>query len=130
VLGILATSVSVIAILFHNYFFAILVLVAAFTLSLLAKRIPRIVTFTLTSQGLIAGTENYPWSIIATFNIKHNTSNSSVLLIDTIKILAPHLSIPIPNHKAEEIRTFLSEYIKEEELHEPLSNKVIEFFGL
>lgn len=129
VLGIAAVSVSIVAILFQNFFFAILILVAAFTLALLARREPRIVHFTLTKQGLLTGPEHYPWNAIRAFWID-TTLTPPTLLIDTTKILAPHLFIPIPKNRVEEIRAFLKENVKEEELHEPATHKIIEFFGL
>ncbi len=128
-LWILATSASIVAILFHNYFFALLVLIAAFTIALLAKRESRSVTFKLDATGLTSGAEYYKWEIINAFWID-TTDDTNNLLIDTTKILAPHLFIPIPANRMEDIRIFLSKYVKEEELHEPFPNKIAEFFGL
>lgn len=130
VLGILAVSAAVVSILFNNYFFALLILVATTTLAMLAKRTPRTVSFHLTAQGLTAGAEHYTWDVISAFWIEEQPHGDAILLIDTTKALAPHLSIPIPAYRTEEMRTFLSEHVKEEELHEPFSNKIIEFFGL
>ena len=129
VLGILAVSTSVVAILFRNFFFALLVLVASFTLALLAKRPAKIIQFKLSSTGLFVGPTHYPWASIRTFWI-HTADNSHVLLIQTTSALAPHFSIPLPSQRTEEIRTFLQERVAEEELHEPASHKIMEFFGL
>lgn len=129
VLGILAVSISIVAILFRNFFFALLILVAAFTLALLAKRVPRTMQFKLDEQGLLVGTQLYTWKTIQVYRIT-SPETSPILLIGTTKIFSPHLSIPIPIHKVEDIRTILSKNVKEGEINEPASHKIIEFFGL
>ncbi len=129
VLGIAAVSASVISILFHNFFFALLVLVAAFTLALLARRTPNLVQFKINSQGFFVGTEQYAWDTVQAFYIKSEDSPPK-LLINTRKILAPHLLVPLPTHKIEGVRTLLAKYTKEEDLAEPVTHKVSEFLGL
>ncbi len=129
ILGIFAISASVVAILFRNYFFALLVLVASFAIALLVRRTPSNIQFKLDSKGLLVGREQYQWDTIRAFWIDTDAS-SPVLLVDTTKILAPHISIPIPKYRAKEIQSLFKEHSKEAELHEPVSNKIIEFFGL
>ncbi len=129
ILGIFAVSTSVVAILFHNLFFALLVLIASLTLALLAKRTSANINFKLSENGLSVGRELYPWNTIRAFWID-TEATSPLLLVDTTKILAPQLSIPIPKYKAKDVQSLFKKHSKEEELHEPISNKIIEFFGL
>ena len=51
-LGIVALCVAVISILFHNVLFAILILLAATTIAMQARRVPDIVEFELSHRGI------------------------------------------------------------------------------
>lgn len=129
-LGIVTISTALTAIVLGNILFALLIVVAGSTLGLLAKKPPRIATFELTDRGLHINETLYPYSIIHGFWIDEHAEAGTTLLVDTSRLFAPHLVIPIADINPQSIREHLLAYdIAEIELSEPLSHKLLEFIG-
>jgi hypothetical protein len=128
-LGVIAVSAALIFILFNNFLFALLIVIAAVTLGILATKEPEIVDFVLSEKGLAIDDTFYPYDVIKAFWIEEH-GESTTLLIDTLKALRPHLVIPVNDVSADDIRDMLKEFIEEEELSEPLSYRILELLGL
>ena len=129
-LGISAISIAVVAILFGNYFFALLILIASATLALLAKQPPTTITCTLSESGLAVGLTKFPWETLINFWIQSDDPDMHILSINTKRALSPHMAIPLPPQQSRIIYDFLKEHLPEEEAHEPVSNKLVNLFGL
>jgi len=127
-LGVIATSAAVTSILFGNVLFAILIVIAAFTLGILATKEPEIVEFLITDKGLYVGDSFYAYADIRAFWIEEGKEENT-LLVDTLKTFAPHLVIPINEVSPEHVREMLSAFAVEEELTEPISHKLLELLG-
>jgi len=130
-LGIVAVSIAVTSILFHDFLFAILILVAAFTLALLAKKPPDLTKFEISDRGIRVNDTLHRYDEIISFWIEEEiTPHRPLLLIDTTKPLAPNLIIPIEHIDPSLVRAFLQERTTETPMKEPLAHKILEFFGL
>jgi hypothetical protein len=127
-LGTIAVSCAVTAMIFGNILFAVLILAAATTLGIVASREPRIVEFVLNEKGLLAGDTFHSFDEIQAFWVD-TEREEPVLLIDTTRVMTPHLFIPLNHVDPEDIRSFLSRRVPEEYLQEPFSHKLFEFFG-
>jgi len=129
-LGIIAASTAITAIIFANILFAILIVIAAITLGLLATREPKLFTFELSARGIRAGSHVFPFSSIRAFWIEEEDRDEPILLVDTDRIMAPDLVIPLPpSVNPQEVRSFLLEHTEEKELHESIPLRILEFFG-
>jgi hypothetical protein len=129
-LGIIATSAAITSILFGNFLFALLIIVAALTLGIISTKDPLIVEFKLSDKGIVIGETLFSYSDIRAFWVDINEDEEeSTLLIDTLKFMAPHLVIPIETIEAENIRDMLKTFVIEEELKEPISHKILELLG-
>ncbi|QQG37995.1 MAG: hypothetical protein HYS26_00355 [Candidatus Kaiserbacteria bacterium] len=129
-LGIAAVSIALISALLGNILFGILILVAAVTLAVLAKSPPPLVQFEVSDRGIrVAGTMHKYEEIIA-FWVEDHDVHPPVLLVDTIKWLSPNLVIPIEGVDHRQVRAFLAERCEEKPMKEPISHKILEFFGL
>ena len=126
-LGVIAASAALTSILFGNVLFAILIVIAAFTLGILATKEPEIVEFLITDKGIYVGDSFYAYADIRAFWVEEGEENT--LLLDTLKTFSPHLVIPINDVSPDEIRDMLSTFVQEEELTEPISHKLLELLG-
>jgi len=127
--GIITVSIIIASILFHNYILALLVLVAAITLGMLARKEPRLIDISLNENGLQYGDLYFPYEVITRFWIDETHPKHTTLLMETKKIMTPHITISVPQNRVTDIRTLLKDKITESEIHEPLTHQLMEFFG-
>lgn len=129
-LGVFAACTSLISIIFGNFFFGVLILVAAGTLAALAKSPPPLVDFELSDRGIKVGGTMHRYEEIISFWVEDHDADPPILLVDTIKWLSPNLVIPIEGADASKVRAYLAERCEEVPMKEPVWHKVLEFFGL
>ena len=128
-LGIIAVSSALVAILFQNFLFAVLILVGSFTMALLAQKPPRALTFGLNQRGVVIDKALYPYKTLQAFWIKDRDSASPTLIIDARTFMTPHLIVSLEGVDAERVHTYLTQYLPEEELEEPFGQRMLERFG-
>ncbi len=128
-LGIIAISIAVTSILFNNLLFALFILLGAFVLAVYAKRIPLVVNFEINDRGIKAGRAFYKYKDIEGFRIADEENEHPKLLIKSDTITMPLVAIPIHKEDVGYIKNYLDSLIPEEDLHEPLSQKVMEYLG-
>ena len=114
-LGIIAISGAIVALLFKNFLFAILIVVGSFTMSLLAAKPPRTLEFELSPRGILIDGSLYPYQMLLAFWIENKKGEHPLLLIDSSRFLTPHLLIPLEDVDADVVREYLLEYLKEED---------------
>lgn len=130
-LGIVAVATAGIAVIFGNYLFALLIVVAALSMGLVAKRPAEPSTFKLDDRGLHTNDMLYPYDAISEFWVSE-LEEEPILIVNTTRFLMPHLVIPLPADQVEieEVREFLrTQGVTETELREPISLRILEFFG-
>ena len=134
-LGIIIFSSVTASIIYHNYFFATLLLLSGILLGFFATKKPDTISYELNERGLKAGTHLYPYENIQSFYIQIGASPKGEILKPTLFIKSerafmPILSIPIEDNIAEDIHYVLSsQNVPEEEMREHLSFKVMEMLG-
>jgi hypothetical protein len=128
-LGIIAVSSAVVALLFNNFLFALLIIIGSFTMALLASQPPRELQFTLTKRGIMIDRALYPYKMLMAFWIEEREDDVPILIVDAQRFLTPHLLISLEDVDAEEVREYLLEYLPEEELHEPFAQRLAEALG-
>lgn len=129
-LGIVAISAALVAILFHDVLFAVLILIAAATLAMLANVPPDIAEFEISERGIRVNDRVHRFEEIISFWVEDHDVARPLLLVDTTKIMAPNLIIPIEHIDPREVRAYLKERVEEVPMKEPLAHKILEFFGL
>ena len=127
-LGIVAVCIAVVAILFHNTLFAILVLMAAALIGMLANVPPEITEFEISNRGIRIGRELHRYEEIVSFWVE-DEHGPPTLLVDTTKIMSPNIIIPIADFDPDIVRNFLREHSTEVPMREPIAHKILEFFG-
>lgn len=130
-LGIAAVSIAITSILFRDFFFAVLILVAAATIAMLARTPAEIAEFELSERGVRINGKLHRYSEILAFWVEDEHAHARAhLLLDTTKVLSPNFIIPIEHMDPAVIRAYLKQHVKERHMKEPLSHKILEFLGL
>lgn len=129
-LGVIAVSVALTSMLLHDFLFALLILIAAATLALMARRSPQLAQFELSERGLRIDGTLHRYDEIISFWVEDESGRRPQLLVDTTKFLSPNFVIPIEHVDPSDVRTFLRERVEEVPMKEPFAHRVFEFFGL
>lgn len=128
IVGIITVSAATISIMLNNVIFAVLLLVAMFTLTLYASRKPQNIKIELNQKGIIHGNIYYPYSDIKSFHVE-NKDKYPRIIFQLKKKLSSYVIILIKEHDPEEIRDFLEDFLEEETHSEPFLAKLLIYFG-
>lgn len=126
--GIIAFSASVAAIMFSNIVFAIFIILSAFTLSLYAARKPLLINIEINHIGIVIDKYLYPYQTLEKFCLMKK-KYGIVLILKSKKTMFPYITAQIGQTEPDLIREYLSQYLTEEEIFEPLTQTVIEYLG-
>lgn len=127
--GVIAFSIALSAIIYGNILFAIFIVIAIFTLILFVIKKPRIITFTLTPKALLVDEEKYFYSSLESFWILYKNEGATKLIIQSKKLLVPHLTILIEEIDPEDVQKYLLQHLPEEEVYEPLTQQIMDYLG-
>jgi hypothetical protein len=129
--GIVATALTIAALLFGNYLIAVLVIVAGAAVVLHALRHPPTHRFAITERGLMIGPELYPYDLMQSFSMLEyiDEDRAPILSIKTESWLSPHLLIPLEGVDADALYSFLLAQIEEEEHQHALADVVASWLG-
>ena len=130
-LGIIAVTGAIASILFANYLFAILIIVAAGALALHATKEPPVHRFRLVEHGLLIGDNLHPFDRMASFSFLEDTEGAlpPLLSIKTHDWHAPHLVIPLEGVDADLVYANFLHHVNEEAHHHTLLDVVAAWLG-
>lgn len=129
-LGIIGVSAAAAAFLLKNQIFGLLLIIATATVMLFAKRPPKKVHFQLNEQGVKMEQKTYLFSDINAYWVEAYTENAGRLLLRSANRFTPLIIIPIENISPETIANTLRTILPEEELSEPLLEKILHYLGI
>ncbi len=128
-LGIIIVALIIVALLFNDPLFALLIGIAGGVLAAAAAKRPAIVPFAVSVRGIKVEGELYPYSILNSYHLDEEDPRGTQLLVSTDKRFTPIIALPIPEEYVDAIDDLLKERLPEEELHESFGLKVLELFG-
>lgn len=128
-LWIIAIAGAATAIILSNILFAVLIIVGAFTVSLHATKRPSLINFEINDRGIVINGKLHSYSTIDSFWVDEENQTIPKLLVKSKKMLSLHIIIPLENVSSLEVRKYLLDQLQEEEDSEPLTQKIVEFFG-
>jgi len=126
--AIIAISMAVTSILFNNLLFALLILLAFFSLMLYAKRKPHLLEIKIDHRGLQEGRVHYPFSSIESFWVEDRFEEPKIIMRSRKKTM-PYIVIPIVDVNPDLVRDHLKRFLLEDEHAEPLAKKIMEYLG-
>ncbi len=126
---IIAISLAVIAFILGDGLFSIFITIATIILLLASRREPEWIGVEINKQGFIFGKDTYPFATLDEFWVEIANTHTPKILLKSKKVFMPLIVIPIHEHDHLDVREYLLKYLPEKEMHEPLSQKVMEKLG-
>lgn len=127
-LGLIVLVFSIIALVLNNILFAVLIVLSGISLAMYGVRRPDVVDVEVGVQGVIIGNTLHPYASLESFWVDINEFDG-VLYLKSEKTFAPLTIIPIKDVSPKEVRDILLDFLPEEEHHEPLPQKIMNYFG-
>lgn len=128
IVGAITISIALIAIIFNNLIFGILIIVASFTLSLFASKPPQTINVEIDHSGVSLNHVFHPYTELESFWIETEDHNPKII-IKSKKVLSPFITIFIENVHPDDIHQVLSQYLREEKHVEPFLEKLLVYLG-
>ncbi|MEK7606482.1 MAG: hypothetical protein AAB458_02740 [Patescibacteria group bacterium] len=127
--GIVAVGGAVLAILFNDLLFAVVIVVAAVAIVLHALRHPGELTCEIQDRGVLMNTTLYPYRTLESFAL-HEHEHPNMLILTSQKLFMPHITIPLASDiHADEVRDILLDYLPEHEVLPSISEKIMDRLG-
>ena len=131
-LGVIAVAGATATVIFGDLMFAALIIVAAATLALYASRRPNTITVSMDDGGITIDNRYFPFSTLESFWIEEEMEfEQPVLLVKSQRLLMPLVTVWIDDEEVDpsEVREHLLQFMDEEEMSEPLSQRAMEWIG-
>ena len=127
-LGVVVVAGSLAAIIYGDYFFAVLLILGGALLGFFAIKPPDTVSYELNTKGLKVHNRLYPYENIGAFFVQREVK--PMLFIKSERFFMPIISMPIDWEHLDAIhQIFVSQNIPEEEMKEHLSEKIMDALG-
>jgi hypothetical protein len=127
--GIIAISTATASIMFKNVLFGLVILLGASTMILFSHRTPKMLPYEISPRGLRIKTTLYPFISLEAFALDEDAAYGPQLILKSQHFLMPLIIVPIPEEYVDEIDDIISSRLREAHLEEPLSHRLLEFFG-
>lgn len=124
--GLGALFLVVIFLYFGNFLFSIIIVLVAIVIILYARRPPMEINFALTTKGLRAEKELYPFNTLKDFAI---SKDSKKLVIESSRVFFPRIIVPLENAPVAQIREELRRRVKEVEYEEHFLDALADRLG-
>jgi len=130
-LGIIAVAGTVASVLFGNYLFAILIVIAAVAFALHASKQSPLHSFRLVEQGIIIGEEIHLFERMVSFSVLEDVKGelSPMLSIKTESWFSPHLIIPLEGVDADVVYEYFLHHVDEDEHRHTFVDLVARWLG-
>jgi hypothetical protein len=128
IVGAVAISFALVAVILNNLIFGILIIIAAFTLALFASKPPQILKVEINTAGIDLNNTHHPYGELESFWIEQNDPNPKIIL-KSKKVFMPFITIFIEDVPVDELHVILSHYLKEEKHVEPFLEKLLVYLG-
>ena len=129
ILGIVALAGAIVSIILNNVLFGIAIILGAFTMSVVSQQRPKLIKFEVSDRGIRIGTVLYPYATLESYFLDEGNMIDPQLIVKSKKLLMMLLIIPVPVDHITEIESIVNFRLPEEHLVEPLSHRLLEFFG-
>ncbi len=126
--GIIIVCVVVLAFIFDNALFGILILLSAVVLIFYTLRIPQDVQYEINERGIIINQDLHPYLTIEAFWLETRLGEPK-LILHLKKAVLPFIIIPVHEDSVNDVSSYLKNFLEEKELTEPASHKIMEYLG-
>lgn len=128
-LGVIALASAIIAIIYHDALFAVIIIMGAIMMGYYAARKPDIIEVAISEAGINFKDIFMPFESMLGFSIEEHFMGNK-LIIETNRKIIPMVYIPIPNNlDPEGLRELISTKVVQKNLSEPIGHKIFENLG-
>jgi hypothetical protein len=127
--GIITLCIAILAFIFNNALFGILILLSAIILVYYAVRVPQNVDYEINNRGIKINKELHPYITIDSFWIETRNNIEPKIILKMKKSFTLYITIPVHDDSADMVATVLREFLEEKELSEPAAHKIMEYLG-
>ncbi len=128
-LGVIAVTIAIIAVIYHDALFAVLIIIGSIMMGYYAAKEPDIVEISISEDGITAKDFFYPFEKIKGFTVEEHALGNT-LLFESNRSIAPIVSIPIPEGlDTEGLYELLKTKLVEKPITEPAAHKIMEHIG-
>jgi hypothetical protein len=130
-LGIVAIAGAIASILFSNFLFAFLIIIAAIVIALHGTKEPPLHTFHLLDNGIMVGDDLHTYERMLSFTVLEDIEGEfpPLLSIKTESWHSPHLVIPLEGVDADMIYEHFLHHVDEEDHPHTVSDVVAAWLG-
>lgn len=130
IVGIVAVILMVVAIILKNYLFAFLIFIGGFLMVNLATKQPLSLPVEVSESGIKVYDQMYQYESLFAFWISENSKKQPILLLLSNQRVSPIISLTIdPGIDLVLLREYLGQFIQEQEMKEPLTDRIIDKIG-
>lgn len=129
IVGIISAALVITTIIFGDALFGIVIAIGAFTLSVFAARKPKNLQVHVTDKGVAINKTLYLFSDLNGFYLDEEHWDGPRLMLRSKKILVPLISVPVKFSNTSELRSFISEHIKEQRFDQGFLQTIFERLG-
>ena len=126
---LISLAMVVTSFILHNVLFAVLIIISTGILMSFSMTAPKTVSISINQKGIVVGKEMYPFATLDAFWVESADGEDQKILLKSKKLIMPLIAIPLEEHHHLDVREFLLNYLPEVEMHEPLSQKIMEKLG-
>ena len=127
--GLIALAIVITSLMLHNFLFAILIIISTGILMSFSIIAPKTINISINQKGVTVGREMYPFATLESFWVESQDEENLKILFRSKKLIMPLIAIPLEELHHLDVREFLLQYLPEAEMHEPLSQKIMEKLG-
>lgn len=122
---IMSVALSAISFILDNLLFGILIFLSGVALALYGIKKPRIVEFSITSQGIKIENKLFVYSNLDSFWLHYSPPFYKLLSLKSKKTFMPHISIPLGDADPNVVREILIKFMKEKQEEEPFLENIM-----
>lgn len=126
---LMSLAIIIVSFMMHNTFFAILILISTIILVSFSVTIPKFVEVSINQKGIKVEKDLYPFASLDSFWVESIDEDNPKILLKSKKVIMPLIIIPIEEYHPLDVREFLLQYLKETEMHESFSQKIMDKLG-
>jgi hypothetical protein len=127
-IGIVAFVSIIIAIIFKNFLFALIILLGAYSLIALERKDPNWPEIEISNTGIKVGNDFYSFDSVRSFWVEDN-KDIDVLILHSGRFLFPYIHIYFNEIDPVAVRQILAKYLPEVKPVETVVEKIMEYFG-
>lgn len=127
--GLISLAIVITSFVMHNALFAILIILSTIVLLSFSIIAPKIIEISVNQKGIAVDKEMYPFATLEAFWVESTDKENQKILLKSKKLIMPLIAIPLEELHHLDVREFLLKYLPEVEMHEPLSQKIMERLG-